>query len=136
MTDNRFGDLDGTPIDRASVKLSGSGAITRRLIPDEPIAVIVYGHAGLPAISHNADDELVRTHPIKATYITELTPELLGRLAGKRKTHTIIDAIRDAYDLTEGVARLPMDDDADEAPELEDEATVTDIEAPEDEAPD
>jgi hypothetical protein len=128
-TDNPFGDLDGILIDRASVKLSGTGNITRRLIPDEPIAVIVYGHAGLPAITRNADDELVRTHPIKATYITELTPELLGRLAGKRKTHTIIDAIRDAYDITEGVARLPMDDDAEDAPELEEEATVTDLPA-------
>lgn len=134
MSDNRFGDLDGTPIDRASVKLSGAGNITRRLTPDEPIALIVYGHAGLPNITRDAEDELVRTHPIKASYITELTPELLGRLAGKRKTHTILDAIRDAHDLTEGIVRLPMDDDGEEAPELEDEATVTDL--PAEEAPD
>ncbi len=120
MTDNPFGDLDGTPIDRAAVKLSGSGAITRRLTPDEPIALIVYGHAGLPAISRDAEDELVRTHPIKSTYITELTPELLGRLAGKRKTHTIIDAIREASDLTQGIVHLPMDDDAEEAPPEDD----------------
>lgn len=120
-TDNRFGDLDGTPIDRAAVKVSGAGNITRRLTPDEPIALLVYGHAGLPNITRDAEDELVRTHPIKASYITELTPELLGRLAGKRKTHTILDAIRDAHDLTEGIVRLPMDDDAEEeATELED----------------
>jgi len=109
---NRFGELDGTPIDRAAIKLAGGGSITRRLTDDEPVAFIVYGHAGLPAIK-SIDDELVRIHPLKATYIAELTPELVKAIAGKRTTHTILDAVREVYDGTQGIARLPMPSDED-----------------------
>jgi len=115
---HRFGDLDGVPIDRAVIRLSGGGTLTRKLAAEEPVAFIVYGHAGLPTISTDADDELVRSHPLKPHYVTELTPELLSKLAGKRTTHTIIDEIRKAYDLAQGVARLPIDGED----EAEDEA--------------
>ncbi len=119
MSSDRYGDIDGQPIDRATVRLSGSGSVSRRLAEDLPVALIVYGHAGLPNIKRNADDELIREHPIKPAYIAELTPELLEALAGKRKTHTILDAVRDVYDGTQGIARLPMDD---EELELEEDA--------------
>jgi hypothetical protein len=111
MNPHRFGDLDGTPIDRAGIRLSGGGSITRLLDDDEPIALLVYGHAGLPAMRRNADDELVRVHSLKPTYVAELTPELIKTLAGKRTTNTIIDAVREVYDGTLGVARLPMDEE-------------------------
>ncbi len=127
MTTSTFGDLDGTPIKSAAIKLSGQGTITRRLGDDEPVAFIVYGHAGLPLIK-SVEEELVRIHPLKATYIAELTPALVKAIAGKRTTHTILDAVREAYDGTQGIARLPMPADDDAALELEEELAAGEAE--------
>lgn len=104
--DNPLGELDGEHIDAATVKVSGSGTIDRRLEEGERIVVVVEGVVGVPSFKRS-EGQLVRVQPLKVETVAEPGDMLAVEVA------EFLELVEEEQS---GKAKLPLEDDDDDPP--------------------
>lgn len=97
-----FGEFEGESVDRGRIKLSGGGAIPRKLGEGERVILVVEGVAGLPAFERDKKTgELRRVDTVVIETLGEPVDDLVS------DAQRFVDLIRDLED--DGQARLELE---------------------------